>query len=306
MTAAVNRDLERLVIENTVKAVNSLPEPWKEAETGRPPHEARNVAVLCVLKAAFNRTYEGIEAYAKASSLLKELLGKQLPTQSVIRRGMKRLPKQCLKRLNRKLTARFRRKGLTVAAGSTGMKLRTSSGWYDIRIKKKGSRKDFEKLHVAGCIETGIIHSFAVTAGRCHDSPQLKELLGVFRKLLKVAGDSGYLSRRNCILVREKGGKPFFRLKCNVTSRAKNSPAWKAMLRLYFTDKDSWLKEYHVRSFVEAIFASIKRRFGNFLRSVLKCMQEKELSLKVVSCNMVRILYAEASKALGLPLWVKA
>lgn len=305
MTTTVNRNIERLVIGQAVKAVNSLPEPWKEADTGRPPHEARSVVVLCVLKVLLNRTYEGIESYAKTSSLLKEMLGK-LPTQSVIHRGMKRLPKKYLRRLNNKMTARFRRKGMSVAVDATGMKLRTSSGWYDIRIKRKGARKDFGKLHIAGCVETGIIHSFTVTGGRCHDSPQLKELLGVFRKLLKVVGDSGYLSRENCTMVREKGGKPFFRLKCNVTARAKSSPAWKAMVRLYWKDKDGWLKEYHVRSFVEAIFASIKRRFGNFLRSVLKSMQEKELSLKVVGYNLVRTLYIETAKKLGLPFWVKA
>lgn len=305
MTAKVNRNIESLVIEQAAKAIKSLPEPWKEAEAGRPPHDARSVVLLCVLKVLLNRTYEGIEAYAKASSLLKEMLGK-IPSQSVIHRGMKRLPKQYLKRLNNKLTARFRRKGMAVAVDATGVKLRTSSGWYDIRIKRKGTRKDFEKLHIAGCVGTGIIHNFTVTGGRHHDSPQLKGLLSVFRKLLKVVGDSGYLSRENCTMVREKGGKPFFRLKCNVTAKPKSSPAWKAMVRLYWKDTDEWLKEYHVRGFVEAIFSSIKRRFGNFLRSVLKGMQEKELSLKVVGYNLVRILYMETAKKLGLPLWVKA
>lgn len=295
-----------------VKAVYDLPEPWKEPDNGRPPHKPRVVAVMCAVKTHLNKTYESAEAYGKSCGYLKELLGEEellndrLPPQSVIHRGMEKLSNKYIRELNRRLTVRFRRKGIVIGFDSTGIKLRTSSLWYDIRIERETRKKDFVKLHIAGCMDTGIIHNYTITAGRAHDSPQLKKLVKVFDKIVKAVGDAGYLSRNNCTEIVKKGGKPFFMLKCNVTAKPKSSPAWKAMIRLYWKDPVEWLREYHVRSFVEAIFSSVKKRFGNFLRSVRKDMQKKELALRVVCYNVIRVLYVETAKKLGLPLWVKA
>lgn len=267
---------------------------------------------MCVVKAQFNKTYESTEAYGKTNEYLKQLIGEdellnnKLPTQSVIHRGMQKLSDKYIKELNKQLTVRFRRKGISVGFDSTGFKQKNSSLWYDIRIQKQTKKKDFVKLHIAGCVDTGIIHNYTITAGRAHDSPQLKELIGVIDKIRKAVGDKAYPSRDNCTLIVKKGGKPYFMLKCNVTAKPKSSPAWKAMVRLYWKEPVSWLKEYHIRSFVEAMFSSIKKRFGNFLRSVRKGMQRKELALKVVCYNVIRTLYVETAKKLGLPLWVKA
>lgn len=258
----------------------------------------------CCVKLFSGDTYEGAESECKNNKKFKELVG-EAPTHSVIHRGMQKLTKQYIKKLNKRLTVRFRRKGISIALDASGFKQRTSSLWYDIRIKKKSRKKDFTKLHIAGCIDTGIIHNYTITAGRRHDSPQLKELITVIPKIIKAVGDSAYLSRKNCKMVGEKGGKPYFRLKCNVTAKPKSHPEWKAMIKLYWKDKKKWLKEYHVRSFIEAVFSSIKKRFGNFLRSIKKPMQEKELALKVICYNVIRVLYVKAAKELGIPLWVK-
>lgn len=290
-----------------MKAVNDIDEPWNTSNIGRPPHEPRVVAVMCTVKIMNQRTYESTESYGRNNAYLKQLLGMdKLPTQSVIHRGMKKLSKRYIRKLNKRITVRFRRKGISVALDATGFKLRTSSLWYDIRIKRKGRRKDFTKLHIVGCVDTGIIHNYTITAGRKHDSPQLKELISVIDRIIKAVGDSAYLSRRNCKLVAERGGKPYFRLKCNVTAKPKSHPEWKAMIKLYWKDPDSWLKKYHIRSFIESVFCSIKKRFGNFLRLIRKPMQEKELALKVICYNVIRVLYVKTAKELGIPLWVKA
>jgi len=306
VTSKVNRNLERLFLEQTVKAVNDISEPWKTSDTGRPPHEPEVVAVMCVLKIKGQRTYESTEAYGRDNNYLKRLLGvDRLPTQSVIHRGMQRMPPGCIKKLNQRLTVRFRRKGIEGITDASGFRLRTSSSWYDIRIQRKSRRKDHLKLHIIGDFQTGIIHSFSVTGGREGDSPQFRKMILVIGKVLKMAGDSAYMARKNCTLVRDRGGTPYFRLKVNVTAKPKSHPEWKAMVKLYHKDPKAWLKEYHIRSYVEAIFASIKHRFGNFLRSIKPANQEKELSLKVICYNVVRVLYLKCAKELGVPLWVK-
>jgi len=305
VTCHVNRSLEELFLTLLWKVLCKLPEPWKTSELGRPPYTTKSVTAACIAKLMLDKTYEGTEAWTKANKLFRELTGYEGIPQSVIHRGMEKLSKRHIKLVCRRLTIEFRRKGIEAVIDATGLKLRTSSAWYDIRIGRKTKKKDFLKLHIIGCFRTGLIHSFTVTGGRSHDSPQLKVLLSVIQKVLKMAGDSAYLSRPNCTLVKEKGGKPFFMVKCNVTARPKSHPAWKAMVRFYWEDKKQWLREYHIRSYAEAIFAAIKKRFGNFLRSIRRDMQEKELSLKVVCYNIVRVLYLRAAKELGVPLWVK-
>jgi transposase len=306
ITSFVNRNQEDLFLEHIVKAIRDIERPWRANKIGRPQAEWVAVITACCIKLFFNKTYEATEAYCKNSERFKKLTGSDAPSQSVIHRGMQKLPKKHIKKLNNRLTAGFRRKGISVVLDATGLKLRTSSLWYDIRIKKVSRKKDFTKLHIVGCVGTGIIHNYTITGGRAHDSPQLKELVSVIDRIIKAAGDKAYCARKNCTEIGKKGGKPFFKLKVNVTAKPKSSPEWKAMIRLYRKDPESWLKEYHVRSFVEAIFSSIKKRFGNFLRSVKKSMQEKELALKVVCYNVVRILYVNVAKELGVPLWVKA
>lgn len=282
-----------------------MDKPWKPNKTGRPQTESIAVVTACCIKLFTNKTYEATEAYCKNNEKFKELTS-DAPTQSVIHRGMQKLHKGYIKELNKRITVRFRRKGISVGFDATGFKQKTSSLWYDIRIKKKSRRKDFTKLHIVGCVDTGIIHNYTITAGRRHDSPQLREMVKVIDRIIKAVGDGAYCARKNCTEIGKRGGKPFFKIKCNVTARPKSSPEWKAMIKLYQKDPDSWLKEYHVRSFIEALFCSIKKRFGNFLRSIKTSMQEKELALKVICYNVIRVLYVDTAKELGIPLWVKA
>lgn len=301
----MNRNLENLFFGLAWKIITKVPEPWTASDVGRPPYDQRPVALACMAKLMFNKTYEGTESWTGSSALFTELTGYKRIPQSVIHRGMEHLTKDYIKQVCKKLTIQFRRKGIEVVVDASGFKLRTSSTWYDIRIQRKTRRKDHLKLHIAGDFQTGIIHSFTVTGGRKGDSPQFRELLSVIQKVLKAAGDSAYLSRKNCTLVKEKGGKPYFKIKCNVSARPKSSPEWKAMIKLYQKDPDNWLKEYHIRSYVEAMFAAVKKRFGNFLRSIKTEMQEKELSLKIICYNIIRVLYIQIARILDAPLWIK-
>ena len=267
--------------------------------------EPAAVTAACCIKSFKNMTYEETESECRNNKKFIELF-EESPTHSVIHRGMQRLSKRYIKKLNNRITVRFRRKGISVALDASGFKQRTSSLWYDIRIKRKSRKKDFSKLHIVGCVNTGIIHNYTITAGKNHDSPQLKELVSVIDRIIKAVGDGAYCARKNCTEIWKKGGKPFFRMRCDVTAKPKSHPAWKAMVRMYWEKPKKWLKEYHVRSFIESVFCSIKKRFGNFLRSIKKPMQEKELAMKVVCYNVIRVLYVKAAKELGIPLWVKA
>lgn len=303
----VNRNLEGLTVRLVVKTVYQLPPPWRRSRRGRPPHDPRVVAVCCILMAMFGKTYDGIEAYVKECTLLHRLLrAERMPGHSVIYRGMGRLPLPYVRRVMAGLVVKYRRYGLTVAVDSTGFRLSTSSTWFDIRIRRVGSRKEYLKLHVAMDVATGLVLAFVITDWRGSDGKQLKRLLRSLPRIARALGDGAYSSRYNCEVVVEKGGKPFFKFKANATGRARGSVAWKASYRDFQGDPEGWMKVYHLRSLVESLFGSMKRRFGSGLRSRRGWRRRKELALKVLCYDMKQVLYLERAAEVGTDLWVEA
>ncbi len=86
--------------------------------------------------------------------------------------------------------------------------------------------------------------------------------------------------------------------------RPKGKSAWIISLREFKNDKEKWLAVYHLRSVIESVFSSIKKRWGSFLHSRKKWMQRKELALKVLVYNIKQVLMVRYAGEKGIPLWV--
>lgn len=300
----INRNFVKLFTKAVIKAVNQLPPPWESNRKGRKGHDLRKVAVCCILKVAFIETYDGIESHVKDSEILKQYYD-GLPGHSVIHRGMQKLSIKYIRKVMNRVIKSLRKKGMNIAVDSTGFSTKNSSKWYDIRIGRINTRKDCMKLHISIDVETGIIHWFVITDWKRHDSKEFENLVKNLPELGNVFGDKSYSSRKNCQIVADKNGKPYLLFKENATNKAKGKPAWIISIREYKSNKEKWLKIYHLRSIIESVFASIKRRWGNFLYSKKKWMQKKELALKVLAYNIKQILLVEHAKERGIPLWVK-
>jgi transposase len=298
----VNRNFNELFTERVIIAVKRLPSPWKQKKTGRKAHDPYEVAVGCILKVGFNQTYDGIEAYLKESNTFKSSFD-DLPGHTVIHRGMSKLSIPYIRNVMNQSVSFLRRKGMNIAVDSTGFRTGNSSIWYDIRIRRKNTKRDCIKLHISMDVDTGIIYWFTITPSKRHDSPELKNLLKHLPDLGDVFGDKGYSSRNNCQLVADKNGVPYLHFKDNATNKAKGKPAWIISIRAYKKNTDQWLNIYHARSIVESVFSSLKRRWGSFLRSRRKWMQKKELSLKVLSYNIKQVLLVTYAKESKIPLW---
>ena len=301
----VNRDLDRLLILCIIGAVSSAKLPWERNSYGRPCWDPRIVAVCCIVKIAHSRSYDGIEAYLKSHTFVAERLhSERLPGHSVIARGMVEMPTSYIRLISRLVTFQMRRRGMDIVVDSSGFSLKTSSKWFDIRIKRKSTKKDYLKLHIVMDVETGIILHFTITDLEGSDSKEFKRLIRDLPRLGKVAGDKAYSSRANCQAVAEKKGKPFLCFKANATGKAKGYPAWQLSFKAYTDNPDEWMDEYHIRSIVEAAFSSLKRCWGPDIKSIKGWLKRKELALKVVAYNVKRALYMERAKDLGIPLWV--
>jgi transposase len=301
----VNRDFERLILLSIIGAVRTANAPWGCNSFGRPCWDPRIVAVCVFVKVSLCKTYDSIEAYLKANTLAAQRLGvEQLPGHSVIARGMPKMSTTYIRLISRLVTFQMRRRGMDIAVDSSGFSLKTSSKWFDIRIKRKSEKKDYLKLHIVIDVDTGIIWHFTITDWKGADAKQFKRLIRDLSRIHKAAGDKAYSSRVNCQAVVDKGGKPFLRFKANATAKAKGYLAWQISFRAYSDNPDEWMDEYHIRSMVEAAFSSIKRCFGPDIKSIKGWLKRRELAIKVLAYNIKRVLYIERAKDLGIPLWV--
>lgn len=193
----VNRNFATLFTKAVIRAVKKLPPPWKPHTKGRKGHDPRKVAVCCILKVAFIKTYDGIESHIKDSEIMKQCYD-DLPGHSIIHRGMQKLSVRYIRKVMNRVTRFLRRKGMDIAVDSTGFSTKNSSTWYDIRIRRINRRKDCIKLHISIDVKTGIIHWFVITDWKRHDSNEFQNLVKNLPKLGNVFGDKGYSSRKNC------------------------------------------------------------------------------------------------------------
>ena len=131
------------------------------------------------------------------------------------------------------------------------------------------------------------IVSFHFTRTNIHEVTQLEKLLEPLYDLGDVYADSGYLSVNNCWVIVMKGGTPFIRPKKTTTGKSKHVTPFTEMIGRYNQNKKEWMKKYHQRSNIEAVFSSIKRRLGGFVTSIKRRIQHTEIALKIIVYNLM-------------------
>ena len=131
------------------------------------------------------------------------------------------------------------------------------------------------------------IVSFHFTRTNVHEVTQLEKLLESLYDLGDVYADSGYLSVNNCWVIVMKGGVPFIRPKKTTTGKNKHENPFTEMIERYDQNKEEWMKKYHQRSNIEAVFSSLKRRLGGFVTSIKRQIQHTEIALKIIVYNLM-------------------
>lgn len=304
VVSRVDRDLEELTVKEAKKFVERLPAPWERCKKGKPPtHDGKTVFVLCLLMVSLNLTYDRMSSEMRKGHLEKLLKVQILPSRSTLHRGMLRLNQRYVRKFNKLLLKKILKKGkLTIVVDSTGIRLKTSSSWYDIRIKRQNRRKDNSKVHIAVSVNRNVITEYKITNWKRNDSPQLEFLLRNIDELLAVLADSGYPSIKNCDIVAKKNGVPFFKLKKN---NGKNgSKTWDEMVEFSRAHRELFDAVYHLRSIVESIMSALKRRYGNYVRAIKAKSRNMSIALRILAFNIKQKLYDETARRLGLPYWI--
>lgn len=131
------------------------------------------------------------------------------------------------------------------------------------------------------------IVSFHFTQTYVHEVTQLEYLLEPLWDLGNVYADSGYLSVNNCFAIVMKGGTPFIRPKKTTTGKNKHDNPFTEIIQRYKQNQKEWMKKYHQRSVIEAVFSSLKRRLGGFVTSIKRSIQCVEIALKIIVYNLM-------------------
>jgi transposase len=156
-----------------------------------------------------------------------------------------------------------------------------------LQNKHKYTSHEYVKLHAAIEMKHRAIVSFHFTRTNVHEVTQLEKLLEPLYDLGDVYADSGYLSVNNCWVIVMKGGTPFIHPKKTTTGTSKHKNPFTEMIERYNQNRERWLKKYHQRSNIEAVFSSLKRRLGGFVTSIKRRIQHTEIALKIIVYNLM-------------------
>lgn len=143
------------------------------------------------------------------------------------------------------------------------------------------------KLHGLFNLETRTVETFEVTAGTQHECNRFEGLLANLDDIEYLVADASYLSRRNCRLVAEKGGKPYIKPKKNSLMKAKGCWPWKRMVTLFRKHPRIFNRIYRLHPRVEAAWHSLKSLVGDIVRSRTIQTINAEIWSKITCYNLI-------------------
>lgn len=235
-----------------------------ENKKGKQPYDYRIILTLCILRIFLKKTYSDYEIEMRTNPLIADLLGLQnLPSKSTIHRGMQLLSMKLIRKINFSLIREHLKRKLNIMLDSSGIRTDKKSSWFCLRIKKRISKRDCNKLHLAVCSDLHLILNWRITAWKRNDSPFFIKLLKPFKNLGRVLADKGYLSRANFQFCMNRKGCAFIPFKAGKkkpsTASPKSCPAWKFAFNLWSKCNEFYMNIYHQRSNIESVFSVIKK-----------------------------------------------
>lgn len=180
------------------------------------------------------------------------------------------------------------------AVDSTGFGVQRFYRHYSAKYGHDQYARDYLKVHAMVGVKTHIVTAVTVTDRDQHDSPQFKPLVEATARnftMTEVSADKAYSSREALALVDRLGAEPFIPFRSN-SKPDKKAPVWDRLFHFYNFRRDEFMAHYHKRSNVESAFSSMKRKFGDFVRSKTEVAQTNEVLLKVLAHNIVCLVHS--------------
>jgi transposase len=191
--------------------------------------------------------------------------------------------------------------GGIVAPDSTGIQTTSFGAWREVKHGEKPTKK-WLKLHALVGTKTHAILRAVVGDEYSGDSLQIAPLLreavaGGFSPSGVVA-DKGYLSKENYTLADSMGLEALIPFKANTLSNEvnrirgiKNPASWEKAYHLFQANREEFDRNYHKRSNVESVFAALKRKFGENIRSKNRVAPVNEVLCKLIAYNLTVVVH---------------
>jgi transposase len=195
----------------------------------------------------------------------------------------------------------------TFAVDSTGFGTTQYYRHFTAKYGAEQEYRNFVKLHALVGTKTNVIAAAKVTHRNGADSLEFQPLIASGAQhfdLERVVADKAYGARKNIDFVESVGAQPIIPLSAAAKldrNRLKASPAWAKLFHLYNYRQDEFFALYHARSNAESTFSSIKRVFGDTLRSKALASQTNELLLKVIAHNIVCLIHSMFELGIEMP-----
>jgi len=268
-------------------AVDQQSPPWDDhwKQIGRKPYNARALVVVTIWQEIEGKPERAYTADLERDKTHLQLLGlEHAPHRTALYRTRKRLSQEYLSRLNQQILGRLR-PPRQLGADATG--LRQSKRDCSWSSTYHNGQRDYTKVHGLFDLETKTFEAFTITGGTERECSTLEGLLGGLRDIEFLTADSGYLSKKNCNVVDDRGGVPFIKPKRNVRANARGSFAWMRMVHLFREQPKVFFRVYGLRNRVEAGWHSLKCITGDFLRGRTFQTATAEVWSKIVCYNLI-------------------
>lgn len=268
-------------------AVDSLPPPWDSSwkGVGRKPYDARALTVVTIWQEIEGKPERSYTADLERDKERLRMLGlEHAPHRTALYRTRKNLSEEYMRRLNRRILERLN-PAKQVGVDATGLRQsRRDCAWSST---SNSGRRGYVKLHGLFNLETRTVETFEATAGTQHECNRLEGLLADLDDIEYLVADAGYLSRRNCRLITEKGGKPYIKPKKNSQMKAKGCWPWKSMVTLFRKHPRIFNRIYKLHQRVEAGWRSFKSMVGDIVRNRTIQTIKAEIWSKITCYNLI-------------------
>ena len=190
------------------------------------------------------------------------------------------------------------------AVDSSGFSVSKFVRWFDEKYGRERSGKDWVKVHLCVGVKTGVVTGAAIYDRDANDCPILPELVRAMAQqfnVKEVSADKGYLSAENVEAIVAAGGAPFIAPKSNTTGGV--GGLFERMFHYYQYRHEEFLAHYHKRSNVESVFSSIKRKFGDNVRSRSDTAKVNEALAKLVCNNLCAVILSQCELGIEAEFW---
>lgn len=297
---------EKATVQTLLRGLcDGIAEPARAPKRGNQPLRLSDVVFAAVMKVY--STVSGRRATTDIRRCERDGFIGHAPTHSSIAKFMEN---PAMKPLLTQLVEESARPLVAVeehfAADASGFSTTTFAQWHSHKYGAETRVNQWVKAHVMVGVKTHVVTSAQVTAGTEHDSPQFRPMLGATVASgfcpKEASADKGYLSDANVCAIEAVGAAPLVPMKVNSVATG-HSEAWRR-LHLYFElQREEFLSKYHLRSNVESVFSSVKRKFGASVRSKLPAAQHNEVLCKLIAHNLSMVAHAIGEFSVDPKFW---